>query len=139
MLNVLNKPKSMVLTAEQKEQYDASIKYFNKNFNMFYFVYNSPFLKLFFSKKRNEFLEKTKFGRQMASRETEIFKYKVAQAIANGDYTVNHLCHYTFVIENKCYTYGIAEIDFAIFETAKMINQKRQQGHNSNVVNLFNK
>lgn len=139
MLNVLSKPKSLVLTAEQKEQYDASIKYFNKKFNKFYFVYNSPFLKFFFSKKRNEFLEKTKFGRQMASRETEIFKYKVAQAIANGDYTVNHLCHYTFVIEGKSHTYGIAEIDMAIFDTAKMINRNRQQSfsNNNNVINLF--
>lgn len=139
MLNVLSKPESLIFTAEQKEQYDASIKYFNKNIRKFCFIYNIPLLKIFFSKKRKEFIEKTQFGRKIAKREAEIFKYKMAQAIANGDYTVNHLCHYTFVIENKCYTYGIAEIDFAIFETAKMINQKRQQSHNSNVINLFNK
>lgn len=139
MSNVLSKPESLVLTTEQKEQYDVSIKYFYKNFNKFYFIYNSPLLKFFFAKKRKEFLEKTKFGRQMANRETEIFKYKVAQAIANEDYSVNHLCHYTFIIEGKTYTYGIVEIDQAIFETAKMIKRNMKESFNNNVINLFNK
>lgn len=137
-MELLKQPEPVILTAEQKEKYELSRKYFDENVYSYFFFYR--YLSFFFKRKIKEFFEKSDFYFEIRDKERAVFKYKVAQALANDDYEINAFSHYTFHIDGEYHTYGVLEIDEKIFHTAKVLkyNKERLLDKN-NVVQLFKK
>lgn len=137
MTQILEAPTALIMTKEEHELYEENRKYCKKYFYMFHLVYCNPVFGSIFSKKKARFLEKMSLLKEFNRKKSKIFKYKVAQAIASDNYSVNeHFGHYTFGVDGKSHTYGIAEIDPNIFETAKFL-KKQNNNKKDNVVSIF--
>lgn len=140
--NTLLKPFSkIVLNDSDKRRYEESYRYFKENQYKFFFLYNSSIIGFLFKKKKREFLEKTAFF-DAISRHNALYRaYKMAELIANEDYSVNHLSHYIFDIDGKKEIFGIIEIHPCIFYTANILKSKIKKDTQKEtvVINLFDR
>lgn len=85
---ILNKPEPVILTFEEKEKYEKSKTYFYKHAQAYLFFYKQ--FSFFFKKRIKNFIKESDYYLEIRDKEKAVFKYKVAQAIANDDYEVNH-------------------------------------------------
>lgn len=135
-MELLKQPEPVILTTKQKEKYEISRKYFDENVYSYFFFYR--YFSFFFKKKIKEFFEKSDFYFEIRDKQRAVFKYKIAQALANDEYEQNGFGHYIFNIDGESHTYGVMEIDDKIFYTAQILKYNRErQVERNNVVQLF--
>lgn len=102
----------MFLNANQFLSIDNSKKFYTKNINYYLYLYK-PFNninKKFFKNKIKSFFLKSEPYLKYIDIEKRLLKNKLINAIANEEYKVNHLNHYSFYIDGNHYIYGVVEI-----------------------------
>lgn len=136
MSKILEAPPALFSTKEEEEKYNEIKEYCKKYFYVFSLIYSNPYFGSFFFGKRKKFQEKMDMLYALSERKKDIFKYKVAQAIAGGKYSENKY-QYTFWVDGKSHTFNVNEVDPAIFETAHFLKEEKARKMESNVVSIF--